>query len=210
MIELQLALDRIALSRAAYFAKKLGPHCEWIEVGTSLIKRYGMSAVSAVVNAAAETPVLADMKTVDDASHEFAMAYEAGASSATVIALAGDATVDLAVTAARRAERECMVDLMGVPDAGRRRLDERLDVRVVLAAHISRDNLQSGTDRETDLSVWKSDRRLAVAGGLTPERIRALPQDRALRLIVGSYVTSAADPVAAILDVRAAYGADQP
>ena len=47
-----------------------------------------MDGIAAIVAAAGGTPVLADLKTADDAAYEFALAYDAGAASATVLGLA--------------------------------------------------------------------------------------------------------------------------
>ena len=41
-VSLQIALDRIPLDRAAEIAAAVSGVADWIEVGTSLIKRYGM------------------------------------------------------------------------------------------------------------------------------------------------------------------------
>src|SRR5665811_1826698 len=88
----------------------IAQHADWIEVGTSLIKAYGMDGVRAVVEAAAGVPVLADLKTADDARFEFTLAYDAGAASATVLGLAADATLDTAVRVVAEREREAVVD----------------------------------------------------------------------------------------------------
>ncbi|MFE7332853.1 orotidine 5'-phosphate decarboxylase / HUMPS family protein [Streptomyces sp. NPDC057565] len=96
-LQLQIALDRIPLERAVRIAAAVAPHTDWIEVGTSLIKQFGMESIHQVVAAAHGAPVLADLKTADDAVFEFTLAYEAGASSATVLGIADDATLDKAV-----------------------------------------------------------------------------------------------------------------
>ena len=119
---LQIALDRIPLERAEAITAAVRAHADWIEVGTSLIKRYGMAGVARIVAAAGGTPVLADMKTADDARTELTMAAEAGATSVTVLGLSTPATLDLAVLVA--AERGHRGD--GRPDgAGRRRAGPR-------------------------------------------------------------------------------------
>ena len=50
-MHLQVALDRLDLDRAAELAAQVRGHADWIEVGTSLIKHYGMRSVTEVVAA---------------------------------------------------------------------------------------------------------------------------------------------------------------
>ena len=118
-MELQIALDRIPLAQALDVTTAVAPHADWIEVGTSLVKRYGVDGIAAIVAAAAATPVLADLKTADDAAYEFALAYDAGAASATVLGLAAGATLDTAVRVAQERGREVVVDLMELAPARR-------------------------------------------------------------------------------------------
>ena len=96
---------------------------DWIEVGTSLVKRYGMTGVARIVAAAGGTPVLADLKTADDARTEFAMAADAGARIGhRARAWLPPATLDVAVRVAAERGLELMVDLMELDAAGRARV----------------------------------------------------------------------------------------
>jgi 3-hexulose-6-phosphate synthase len=208
-MELQIALDRIPLSRARDVTATVAPHADWIEVGTSLVKRYGVAGIAAIVAAAAGTPVLADLKTADDAAYEFALAYDAGAASATVLGLAADATLDTAVRVAEERGREVVVDLMELPGARRAALAARLPAHVVLAAHVGKDAQASGARPVDLLGPWADGRRLALAGGLTAADLPALAGRPGLRVIVGSAVTKADDPVAAVQDLRAAVATEE-
>lgn len=203
-MQLQIALDRMPLRRAVDITRAVAPYADWIEVGTSLVKHYGMDAVAQIVEAAGGRPVLADLKTVDDAAFEFGLAFDAGASSATVLALAEDVTVDTAVRVATERGREAVVDLMVVPEMRRSALAARLPSHVVLAAHIGKDAQQSGANPAQLLGPWASGRPVAVAGGLGPHALAALGGVRNLRAIVGSAITGADDPLAAARAVRAA------
>ena len=203
-MELQIALDRIPLSRAEEVTAAVAPHADWIEVGTSLVKRYGVDGIAAIVAAAAGTPVLADLKTADDAAYEFALAYDAGAASATVLGLAADATLGTAVRVAEERGREVVVDLMELPPERRAALADRLPGHVVLAAHVGKDAQASGLRPVDLLGPWARGRRLALASGLTAADLPALADLPDLRVIVGSAVTKADDPSAAVEELRAA------
>jgi 3-hexulose-6-phosphate synthase len=203
-MELQIALDRISLDQAVRVTTAIRQHVDWIEVGTSLIKAYGMDGVRAVVQAASGVPVLADLKTADDARFEFTLAYDAGAASATVLGLAADVTLDTAAAVAADRGREAVVDLMGLLEPRRAELAARLPAEVVLAAHAGKDAQSTGLRPESLLGPWAHRRRLALAGGLNAADLRQLSQIADLRVIVGSAVTKSSDPLTAVLALRAA------
>jgi len=79
-MQIQVALDRISLEQAIGIARATALHVDWVEMGTSLIKQYGLAGLQALVAAADPTPVLADLKAVDDVRFEFALAFDGGGS----------------------------------------------------------------------------------------------------------------------------------
>lgn len=206
-MELQIALDRMPAATALDIAAAVAPHVDWIEVGTSMIKREGAAFLTAVAAAAGDTPVLADLKTADDARWELTMAYDAGAQSATVLGLAPATTVDTAVQVAHERGRELVVDLMGLDAAARAALADRLPSDIVLAAHVSKDAQGGDASPLRQLGPWAEGRRTAVAGGLGVADIPALAGTD-IRVIVGSAVTSSPDPLAAVQALRAAAAAE--
>ena len=204
-LQIQIALDRMPLERAVDLTGRVAPCADWIEVGTSLVKQFGMAAVHAVVDAADGVPVLADLKTADDAAYEFARAFEAGAVSATVLGLASDATLHTAAQAAADHGAEAVVDLMETTAERRAALAGCLPAGVVLAAHLGKDAQRTGGSPLDQLGEWRRGRRVAVAGGLGPADLPALAADGGdLRVIVGSAVTGAEDPSAAARALAAA------
>jgi len=203
-VSLQVALDRIAIDRAEELTSAVRDHADWIEVGTSLVKRYGMPGVARIVAAAGGVPVLADLKTADDARTELTMAADAGARSVTVLGLAAPATLDVAASVAAERDLELMIDLMELDEAGRARVAAAVPATAVLAAHVPKDAQSDTTDPAALLGDWALGRRLALAGGLGVHDVPALARWGDVRLIVGSSVTAAADPTAAAAELRAA------
>jgi 3-hexulose-6-phosphate synthase len=204
-VQLQVALDRLELDAAVRITGAVRAHADWIEVGTSLVKRFGMASVSAVADAAGDTPVLADLKTADDATTEFGMAFEAGARAATVLAMTTDTTIERCVELADEAGAEVMLDLLAVSDSRRDALLGRLAPNVVLAAHVGKDAQAGGARVESTLGAWTAGRRIAVAGGVTAEdlpRLGAAHPD--VRVIVGSAISRAEDPAAAAAQMATA------
>lgn len=203
-MQLQVALDRIPLEQALRVTAAVASEADWVEVGTSLVKQFGMAGVREVVAAAGTTPVLADLKTADDARFEFTLAFDAGAASATVLALADDATIDLAVDVALDRGAEVLVDLMGVDESRREALARRLPHRVVLGAHVPKDAQARGGRASDLLGDWGCGRRIALAGGLSADDLPGLAGWPDLRVIVGSAVTKAEDPLEAVRALRRA------
>ncbi|WP_199429765.1 orotidine 5'-phosphate decarboxylase / HUMPS family protein [Qaidamihabitans albus] len=205
MIELQVALDRVELGHALAVTRAVKGTADWIEVGTSLVKRYGMAAVEAVaLQADGAMRVLADLKTVDDAAHEFGLAFDAGATAATVLGLASPATLATATAVAGERGGDAVVDLMLLTEGQRADVAARTGPDVVLAAHVGKDDQATGRGPLDQLGSWAEGRRLAVAGGLGPADVPALRHVGRLRLIAGSAVTRADDPRAAVAALDAA------
>ena len=203
-MHLQIALDRMPLERAVDLTCRLAPAADVIEVGTSLVKAHGMTAVRSVVEAAGETAVLADLKTADDADTEFAMAFAAGARAATVLGCVEDATLRAALACADRHGAETVVDLMATTEQRRADLAAALPDRVVLAAHVAKDARSSAAAVTALLGPWSTGRRLAVAGGLTAADVVGFADLPDVRIIVGSAVTAAPDPEEACRALAAA------
>jgi len=207
-MEIQVALDRIPLDRATRMTAEVAPHVDWIEVGTSLVKEYGRAGLKAVVASASPTPVLADLKTVDDVRFELALAYDAGARSATVLGLAPQVTVDTAVQVSAERGRELVVDLMGLAANQIESLAARLPRSVVFAAHVSKDAQATAQPAVTLLGPWAAGRRVALAGGLTAADLPGLAEWPDLRVIIGSAITKATNPLAVVRELRRVCGKD--
>lgn len=199
-MQLQIAFDRMPVGRAVELTQALAGIADWIEVGTSLVKSAGLAAIERVVEAAAGTPVLADLKTVDDAAYEFASVFDAGASGATVLAIAADASIATACAVASRQRGEAVVDLLLAGPSLAAALATWLPAEAVLLAHTGKDSGGSAAGAGAVPKGWGAGRRVAVAGGLTLESVRSL--EPGTRAVVGTAITGAPDPVAAALAFR--------
>lgn len=78
----------------------------------------GARAISSIKDSYPDKEVLADFKIMDAGSYEAGIAFEAGADIVTVLGVSSDATIAGAVSAARKFQREVMVDLIGIVGAG--------------------------------------------------------------------------------------------
>jgi len=195
---LQVALDFTDLqiaTRVAEYAIEGG--ADWLECGTPLIKSLGVKAVRVLKSRFRNTPIVADMKTMDTGRLESELAFNAGADVVSVLGVADDSTIREAVKVAREYDRFIMVDLINHPHPTRRAKQlTSMGVDIVLV-HVGIDQQTWGADPLELLSeIAKTlDSYLAVAGGLDHKRAAAAVEMGADIVIVGRYITRADDIV---------------
>jgi 3-hexulose-6-phosphate synthase/6-phospho-3-hexuloisomerase len=123
----QISLDIVDLAEAistADMAIRAG--VDWLEAGTPLIIAEGMHGVRELRARHPETPIVADLKTMDGGWLEAELMAKAGASMVVVMGQAHAETVELVVKAGRDFGVKVMGDNMAMSDPvdGARRLEE--------------------------------------------------------------------------------------
>jgi 3-hexulose-6-phosphate synthase len=195
-MQLQVALDRLTLDDAVRMAASVEQYADWIEVGTSLIKEFGMESVRRIRQAIPRVRILADIKTNDEARYEFELCFASGADAATVMGAAPDATVEACLSVARQRGKQVLIDLLGTGVERQRDLLKYRDA--IFGVHVSKDVQESGAESKISIASrlpdWAAEYKVAIAGGIglgdIPELGARLPS---LTVIVGSAITSAAD-----------------
>lgn len=199
-MQLQVALDRLSLEEALHLAQCVQPYADWIEVGTSLIKEFGMESVRRMRQDLPQAKILADIKTNDNALYEFELCYAAGADAATVMGTMPDATIATCVSIAQQQGKQVMIDLLATSLERQRELLKYRDA--IFALHVSKDVQEAGSKDAAAMTAripgWAGEYKTAIAGGIGLDDIPALgdrlPQ---VIVIVGSAITGATDPVEA-------------
>lgn len=195
-MKIQLAIDRVSLEEANRLAREVGPFVDIVEVGTSLIKEFGISSVASVKKSCPDTAVLADLKTMDEGAYEFRCAYRSGADIATVMGVASLPTIQACAQVAREEHREYMIDLMEVPE-------EKITVLTkdfpdaVFCVHLPADRNGTGLQdlmEQVRKPLCKA-KRLALAGGITLDGMEQLNGNRFEIAIVGGAITKSQNPV---------------
>lgn len=201
---LQVALDFMDATEAVRIASCVGSSADYVEAGTSLIKRDGIGIVSSMREAAPSATIVADLKTMDDGPFEALLAFDAGAGIMTVLGCANDATVEAVVSVAATRGRQVMADMINVADVvTRARRLATLGVHI-LCVHTGSDESTYGQPPLATVAALRDavTTPLAVAGALTPTTLRPLLPFAPDIVIVGSYITRASDPAAAAQTVR--------
>ena len=86
-----------------------------IEAGTPFIKKEGMNGIKAIASLW-PGKIVADMKVLDGAEAEVAMAVQAGATAITVAGNAPPETIDIFINACEKNEVASMIDLINVEE----------------------------------------------------------------------------------------------
>ncbi len=195
-MRLQLAID--APEHLALLPR-LSPYFDVVEVGTPVLKRFGLAAITTVSELSGGREVLADTKTADGGALEATMVFGAGASMMTVLAHASPATREATRTVAARQGATVVFDtiLDGEFDAAVLQR-ENTSEPVWLALHAPSDARLAGQGGEEHIGRVAARKaagfRISLAGGIgraNLDKVLAVEPDV---IVIGSSVTGAADP----------------
>lgn len=191
-MKLQLALDRLTRDECFQILQETEEYIDWIEIGTGVIKEYGMSMIRDIRKAYPHKTIVADMKTCDAGKHEAIQAFEAGADITTVMAFSADKTISDTLGVAKEYGKRIMIDLLGVTEKSRVEELHELGARLV-SLHFGKD-MQQEEEFHTDMFLLVKDipnLEVAVAGGINAESLPDILKKRPDTLIVGSAITKA-------------------
>jgi len=171
-----------------------------IEIGTPVLKRFGVSAITTARELCPDIMVLADTKTVDGGQFEADMVFGAGAALMTVLSSASAATHQ--VVGRRAAAFGATVVVDTITQSGRAELlpaDAAFpDSFGYVAVHSPTDVRLAG-DQSTghiDAVVKMRARgfRVSIAGGISPQTLAAVIASGPEIVVVGSAITESANP----------------
>jgi len=194
---LQLALDR---PEDFAILPGVADLVDIVEVGTPLLKRFGVAAIATARELAPGVPVLADTKTVDGGALEADLVFGAGAMLMTVLSVASSATH--AAVAGRAAAHGGIVVVDTITETGRPTVlpdnFELADTSGYVGVHSPTDMRAAGegTRHHVDAVGPLRERglRVAIAGGIGPDTAEDVVAAGPAIIIVGSAITTARDP----------------
>ncbi|RWC44922.1 MAG: hypothetical protein EOS28_08030 [Mesorhizobium sp.] len=171
-----------------------------IEIGTPLLKRFGLSAITTARELCPEIMVLADTKTVDGGQLEADMVFGAGAAFMTVLSCASSATHEAIGKRAAAFGATVIVDT--ITESGEAEL---LPLNAVfpesfgyVAVHSPTDARLAGNTSTSHIDAVRKmhDRGFLVslAGGIGPDTLEAVIAVEPEILVVGSAITESASP----------------
>lgn len=199
----QISLDLTNIDEAldtAALAMRAG--VDWLEAGTPLILAEGLHGVKALRDAFPDTPVVADLKTMDGGYLEAEMMAKAGATHVVVMERAHQETIKCVVQAGADFGAKVMGDNLGCSDmvAGARQLEDLgcdfvihhigYDERRGIAARGER--MPSPLDQLGEV-VEAVHVPVQAVGGLSLEQAIACPDYGAPLVVLGAPLTIDAD-----------------
>ena len=182
-MKLQIAIDRVTLSKAEEMAKIFAGKTDIIEMGTSLIKDYGLFALKKLNEYKKDSLLLADLKTCDEGAYEFKQGYEQGFDILTVM---GSSSREVS----QSYEKYMLIDLL---ECSKEKIHEIADFKnAIYCLHTSVDKSGDHNIIE-EIQKFKQEfpqiQKICVAGGITLEVCKEVKKEDIQSVIVGSAIT---------------------
>ena len=199
----QISLDLTTIDEAISTAElAIRAGVDWLEAGTPLILAEGLHGVRALRERFPETPIVADLKTMDGGYLEAEMMAKAGATHVVVMAQAHEETIKCVVQAGKDYGIGVMGDNLGYNTMvdGARRLEDLGCGYIV--HHIGYDERRGIAARGERMPSPLDDLRAVVqavkvpvqaVGGLTIEQAIRCPEYGAPLVVLGAPLTIDAD-----------------
>ena len=194
-MRLQAAIDRVTTEKAEEMLEQIGSHADIIEVGTSLIKDYGLiGSVKYLKGKFPDQCILADIKTCDEGEYEFRKAYEAGGDIPTVMGFSSVSTLKAWQKVAEEFGKEYMIDLLEVSDAKLELLKKEFP-EAIFCVHLPSDDQGRGLEIlvKSMCEKLRGIKKIAVAGGVRLDNIELMKKYGIEIVIVGGAISKAKD-----------------
>lgn len=200
-MKLSLAIDRLKDVQAETFISQLHQDCDIVEIGTSFTKEYGVEFVRRIKKRYPQTTLFADIKTVDEATYEFQLYYDAGADVVSVLGSADIQTLLLAQTCAKQNNKEYVIDLLGINADMIEKVQKFGDA--IFCIHVPSD-LQGDVTSLVKQTIDKLPgcSKKAAAGGICLEQIKELHQAGIHIAMIGGSILKTTDPKQSLLKFK--------
>lgn len=193
-MKLQTAIDRVSLHQAQQMVKILAGKTDIIEIGTSLIKDYGLFALKKLNDEKKDTLLLADLKTCDEGAYEFQQGYEQGFDILTVMGSSSRETLEKCYEVSESYGKTMLIDLL---ECSEEKIREIADFEnAVYCLHTSVDKSNGGNpvkEIKRFKKAFPKVKRISVAGGITFDVCKEIKKENIEWVIVGSAITKAED-----------------
>lgn len=203
-MKLQLALDRMTRDTCLSLVQETQEFVDIVEIGTGVIKEYGMAVIRELHSHFPNKLLLADMKTCDAGKHEATQAFEAGAQIVTAMAFSANKTIEEMLEVAEVFQGTVVIDLLGIQDSTRVKELYALGVRH-FCLHKGKDmQLANHLAKAEDFEMVQGldDCIIYIAGGISREMVPLFKDTPIDILIVGSGITNAPVPAKAAQQLR--------
>ena len=191
-MKLQVAIDRVSLEKAENLIKIFDGLADVIEVGTSLVKDYGLLKLKELTSKKMTSQILGDIKTSDEGAYEFKQGFRQGFDILTVMGSASLETIEKCYEVSEESNGTMMIDLLECSDDKIKEISNFKNAIYCIHASIDREKLKNpGKTVKEFKEKFPEVNRIAVAGGITLDSIPKLNKYNIELVIVGSAITGA-------------------
>jgi 3-hexulose-6-phosphate synthase len=184
------------------------PFADIIEIGTPVLKRFGISAIATARELCPDVMVLADTKTVDGGALEADMVFGAGAAFMTVLSCASRATHETVGKRAQAYGATVIVDT--ITESGKAELLAEgatfPESFGYVAVHSPTDARLAGNTSTAHIDAVKEMHRrgfrVSLAGGIGPNTLSSVIAVEPEIVVVGTAITESANPKEVSLWIR--------
>ena len=204
-MKLQLAYDLGTYEELYPFMEEIEEAVDIIEIGTPVILREGVSQIENVKKRFPDKLIFADLKIMDAGKLEADIGFQAGADMVSVLGLASKKTIEAAKNSAILWNRKIMIDMINLEEPIMKWADFMEMGMDYGCLHTAHDDVTDGKNTLETVEKFHEahgGQQISVAGGIDPEKIRNLKSCQPEILVVGSYITTAADPSKAVKTIR--------
>lgn len=220
---LQVALDLDNLDAVKRIMDALpGRERILIEAGTPLVKKFGVGVVSKIRELRPDAFIIADLKTLDVGRVEVKMAAD---ETADAVAISGLGTVESIEKAIHEAQKQgiySILDMMNVDNFTEKLKAIKSELKpniVLLHRNVDLETTLAEKGEDTsNMTEWGNIKEIkeilgenglvAVAGGITPEKVEEATSKGADIIIAGRYIIGSKDPRRAADDFLAHFPVD--
>ncbi|MEC8185821.1 MAG: 3-hexulose-6-phosphate synthase [SAR324 cluster bacterium] len=204
-MKLQLAYDLGTYEELYPFMEEIEEAIDIIEIGTPVILREGVSQIENIKKRFPDKLIFADLKIMDAGKLEADIGFQAGADMVSVLGLASKKTIEAAKNSAILWNRKIMIDMINLEEPIMKWADFMEMGMDYGCLHTAHDDVTDGKNTLETVEKFHEahgGQQISVAGGIDPEKIRNLKSCQPEILVVGSYITTAADPRKAVKTIR--------
>ncbi len=201
---LQIALDIPKLDHVKNVIEQT-PESDNIifEIGTPLVKKYGVSVVEKLREVKEDGFFVVDLKTLDTGNLETRMVSDAGGDGVVISGLASKSTIENAIKEAEKTGIYSIIDTLNVDEPIEliKNLNKTPDIVELHRAIDVEDEESHGWENIEEIRNLLGRKGLvAVAGGIRTHNVKEALQSGADVLVVGRAITNAKDPKGEIRD----------
>lgn len=204
-MKVQVAIDRVGLDKAIELVEKFNGVADIIEIGTSIIKDYGLLNLKELTLKANKSLILGDIKTNDEGAYEFTMGYNQGFDILTVMGSSSLETLQKCYDVSKEYNKKMMIDLIECSYEKIKEISRFDEAIYCLHTSVDKSNKNNIIDELRDFKLkFPSIRNIAIAGGINLDIIKSLKNEDINIIVIGSTITASRDPIKTLNEIKEA------